>query len=184
MFRIGRYPIFLMLILGMAQAEAASIDTELLGCRDIQSLSERLRCYDTLADEIKRRPRVEVKRDVAGSSQPAATPSPEVVSESRSTVAPEDLFGKTNEDVKEVVRRELDINTVNEIASLVVRTQQNANKEYIVYLENGQVWRQKSKAGSWRIKEGETAIISTASLGSYLMRSSERKKSVRAERLR
>jgi hypothetical protein len=95
-------------------------------------------------------------------------------------VNPEDLFGKADDELK----RELEIDTVDKIASEVTQVKIAPNKEYVVYLANGQVWRQKDKIGKWRIKVGERAIIEKATLGSFLMRSDARKRSVRAERLR
>ena len=174
------------------QATAADLRSELSQCRGIQSLAQRLQCYDRVVDGL---PEVNVTSTV---SSPASKPAPAVARPAESSnptrqassptpaekVKPEELFGKSDVEVKEVVARKLEIETVDQISSKVTRIQISPSKEYVVYLENGQVWRQKDDAGKWRIKVGETAIISKAALGSFLMKSDARKKSVRAERLR
>jgi hypothetical protein len=107
-----------------------------------------------------------------------------VQSEPVEEIKAEELFGKSAEQVKEAVNKQLEVKDVDQISSKVTRISINTSKEYVVYLENGQVWRQTNKPGKWRIKVGETAVISKAYLGSYLMKSDARKKSVRAERIR
>lgn len=174
---------------------AADLTGELSRCRGIDSLSQRLACYDRIVDGL---PEVNVTSTVqptapaptAKTSSAAAASKSQAPVESKpsqpepAAAKPEELFGKSNAEVQEVVAKKLEIETVDQIASKVKRIQISPSKEYVVYLENGQVWRQKDKPGKWRIKVGETAIISKASFGSFLMKSDARKKSVRAERLR
>ena len=200
---------FLVLVLMSAwagQATAADLRADLAQCRGIQSLAQRLQCYDRLVDsqpEInvtstvvpKQAPKTtqtqptprDDQRSTASNKQPLTAQSAPVKTPAlpaNDKVKPEELFGKSDVEVKEVVSRELEIKSVDQISSRVTRIQISPSQEYVVYLENGQVWRQKNKAGKWRIKVGETAIISKAMLGSFLMKSDARKKSVRAERLK
>jgi len=190
----------IILLLTTGHASAAELRTELAKCRQIGSLALRLQCYDRLVDGGSEISSPEVSSTATSVDQVAPvssnTPiiSPAVVSQTSATpapkseaverVEPEELFGKSAEEVKQAVSKKLEIDTVDQISSKVARVQINASQEYVVYLENGQVWKQKDKAGKWRIRVGETAIISTAILGSYMMKSDARKKSVRAERLR
>lgn len=173
------------------QAHAADIRPELEKCRAMDSMAYRLQCYDELVDGLResgisthvpdpvapaRSPVVAQPAAPATTTRPTA---PQAVIE-QEKVNPEDLFGKADDELK----RELEIDTVDKIASEVTQVKIAPNKEYVVYLANGQVWRQKDKIGKWRIKVGERAIIEKATLGSFLMRSDARKRSVRAERLR
>ena len=201
---MSRIPFALIILLLMTgHASAADLRTDLAKCRVIGSLALRLQCYDRLVDGGPEVSNPEISSTTASTdpvspapsvapaaastpvavvSQPSATPAlrPEVIER----VEPEELFGKSAEEVKQAVSKKLEIDTLDQISSKVSRVQINASQEYVVYLENGQVWKQKDKAGKWRIKVGETAIISSALLGSYMMKSDARKKSVRAERLR
>jgi hypothetical protein len=196
---------FFMFVSGAASA--AGLQAELNYCRGIQSLALRLQCYDRLVDGVPRISESSTVRSSESVKSPespsvsttipstatpsvaaptVAAPSKQVVTKSTPApkIKPEELFGKSQADVDKAVNRKLEIENVDQISSQVTRIQINSSKEYVVYLENGQVWRQKDKPGKWRIKVGETAIISKAYLGSYLMKSDARKKSVRAERIR
>lgn len=191
--------IFVLLLGFGSDTFGAELRSELAQCRGIASLALRLQCYDRVVDgspagnvEMTVSPAIitpaiqqpvastpELTKPVTAQKAPARVVSPE-----STKVKPEELFGKSGAEVAEAVSQELKIDSVDQIASKVIRIQINSTQEYVVYLENGQVWKQKDKAGKWRIKVGETAIISKASLGSFLMKSDARKKSVRAERLR
>lgn len=196
------------MLFGSQSVSAADIKSELDTCRSVESLARRLQCYDNLVDGLGASGLSTVIPDRVVTEKPRNAPSApavlmpansnqsvQVASEVKVTnqvaparqktkVAGEDLFGKRENEVKEAVSRELEIASVDQISSEVTRVQLTSEQEYVVYLANGQVWRQKSKAGKWRIKVGEKAVISEATLGSYLMKSDARKKSVRAERLR
>lgn len=193
-------PLAFFLFLFPLPSQAKDIGPELAKCRAIESLAFRLQCYDELVDGLE-------KSGVSAVvPEPVAPPAPQVVQPAptpRSTPAntgnvsepvvsqrpqpneqtvskAEQLFGKGEEEVK----KELEVTSVDQISSEVTQVRLAPNKEYVVYLKNGQVWRQKDKVGKWRIKVGERAVITKATLGSYLMRSDARKRSVRAERLR
>jgi hypothetical protein len=195
---MSRILIAVLLFIWASQSVADDLRSGLSQCRGIQSLAQRLQCYDRLVDKL---PEIEVTSTVAPAASdanqktqpvvPSARPAVQQPSKPVAPVAvapeqvkPEELFGKSDSELKEVVERKLEIASVDEISSKVVRIQISSSKEYVVYLENGQVWRQKDDAGKWRIKVGETATISKAALGSFLMKSDARKRSVRAERLK
>lgn len=182
--------------------QAKDIGPELQKCRAIDSLAYRLQCYDQLVDGLGQSGVSTVLPEpvvaptaptVAAPSAPRTTTPAETGNVSTpvtQSVAPqqrssqvsqaEALFGKGEEAVK----KELEVDSIDQIASEVTQVRVAPDKAYVVYLENGQVWRQKDKIGQWRIKVGERAIITKATLGSYLMKSDARKRSVRAERLR
>jgi hypothetical protein len=195
---VQRLALATILIAASLHANGADIRSELDSCRSIQGLGLRLQCYDQLVDSIAASGISTVVPDQVTPVEPTFVSAPVPVRPSVLTpatsaveaadqkikVAPEELFGKSAQEVEEAVSRELDIESVDEISSEVTRVRINQAGEYIVYLANSQIWRQKDKVGKWRIKVGETAIVSKAALGSFRMKSNTRKKSVRAERLR
>tara|TARA_R110002072_G_scaffold59158_5_gene150772 strand:+ start:47316 stop:47945 length:630 start_codon:yes stop_codon:yes gene_type:complete len=194
-FHIGgfmsRFLVAVLFFAWFTHASAADLQTGLAQCRGIQSLALRLQCYDRLADGLPALPISSTSAKTASAALGSKTPITDnktteavVARPAPAKVAPEEMFGKSESEVQEVVSRELEIESIDQISSKVTRISISPTNEYVVYLENGQVWRQKDKPGKWRIKVGETAIISKAYLGSYLMKSDARKKSVRAERLR
>ena len=201
-----------VLLLGLGvQVQAADIGPELAKCRAVESLALRLQCYDALVDGLAASgvstvlpepvkpeapvvsrpvPAVPNQPSVATSQPVTRTPvqTPAQASAAQPSGAPqidaEDLFGKGAEDIQKTVSKNLEIEDLEQISSKVTQVRVAPNDELVVYLENDQVWRQKDKARKWRINVGETAVITKATLGSYLMKAEARKRSVRAERLR
>ncbi len=188
-----------LLSVGM-HVSAEDIRPELDKCRSIESLAYRLQCYDQLVDGLHQSglstvvpdapapsvgPQIPQSTQQVSSAPGAPSTSVAVTASSKSKQeTAEDLFGKSGDEVKKVVARELEVDSVDRIESEVTQVRIAPNQEYVVYLANGQVWRQKDKIGKWRIKVGERALISKAALGSYMMKSDQRKRSVRAERIR
>jgi hypothetical protein len=179
---------------GVVQAAPATLESKLLKCRQVQDLSARLVCFDILADGLvdSRSPKhasaqqpnpvaavAEPQPPVAATAAVSVPTAGTVVKNADKDIDLESLFGKTSEQVNQ----KLEIDELQQIRSRVVRTEQTPAREYIVYLENGQVWRQKSNRGAWRIKEGATAVISSAFLGSFKMRVEGKNQSVRATRI-
>jgi len=177
-----------------AQASASDLESRLLKCRPLSSVASRVNCYDQIADSYTRRDEVAQTQEVQSSVQAPVVisttvhpkPHPEPTTPATSTdkaIQPEELFGKPEKTVNEIVKKKLEIRAINQIRSPVVKVQQNHAKEFIVLLENGQTWKQKGDGGSWRISKGEVAVISKALFGSFLMRVEGRKKSIRAVRV-
>lgn len=177
-----------------AQASASDLESRLLKCRSLSSVASRVDCYDQIADSFTRGDEVAQTDEVQSSAQapvvisttvhpkPQREPNTPATSADKA-IQPEELFGKPEKTVNEIVKKKLEIPAINQIRSLVVKVQQNHAKEFIVLLENGQTWKQKGDGGSWRVSKGEVAVISKALFGSFKMRVEGRKKSVRAERV-
>ena len=206
--RLKRALAVLLLGLGI-QVQAADIGPDLAKCRSIESLALRLQCYDVLVDGLAQsgvstvlpepvRPAAPLASQPvpASSNQPSVATSQPVNQQGQVMAQPvtqapvqpeidaEDLFGKGAEDIQETVAKNFNVKNLDQISSKVTQVRVAPNYELVVYLENGQVWRQKDKVRKWRINVGETAVISKASLGSFLMKAESRNRSVRAERLR
>jgi hypothetical protein len=178
-----------LLALSSLHASASDIESRILDCSIITNNESRISCYDQIADglsKVKDAPeRLETESSQAKTS-PSDPVQPQTVAPvaTEKTTEPEALFGKSNEAVDEVVREKLKIESLDQIRSPVVKVQSDYADKLIVFLENDQVWKQKEASASWRIKVGEVAVISKASFGSFLMKAENRKKSIRAERLR
>lgn len=177
-----------------AQASASDLESRLLKCRSLSSPVSRVSCYDKIADSFARGDKVAQTDEVESSMQAPAIISTTVHPEPRpepttpattadKAIQPEELFGKPEKTVNEIVKKKLEIPAINQIRSPVVKVQQNHAKEFIVLLENGQTWKQKGDGGSWRIRKGEIAVISTALFGSFMMKVEGQNKSVRAVRV-
>ena len=184
------FALTLLFIASTLQASANDTESRLLDCRTIGNKGSRISCYDQIADSISApisKSATPENEPIPVETSPVKPPVENQVDQpiaSEKTTEPEALFGKSDEAVDEVVKEKLKIESLSQIRSPVVKVQPNHVDELIVYLENGQVWKQKGDGGTWRIKVGEILVISKASLGSFLMKAENRKRSIRAERLR
>jgi len=173
-------------------SETTFTSDQLLECRLIPEISARVECYDGIVDSLRNdvleenRQTVSTDNAHADSSQRVPTNQPDSTEQVKTgqKIEAEDLFGKDRAARQELVQKELDIKSIDQIKSLVVKAERSAQKLYIVYLENGQVWKQKKGYGSWRIKQGDVVVITTASMGSFRMRIDGKNKSVGAKRLK
>ncbi len=180
------------------QLQVADIEAELLQCRGIGSIEERVVCYDRIVDSIapaENVPSGNQTETITEQSEPPihqpetipvpAKPAPASQTPARTqAITPEELFGQSSQQVNALVQEKLELESIDQIKSLAIKVQLNAVGEYVVYLDNGQVWQQKDDVGTWRIKQGDTAIITKAALGSYMMKVQGRNKGVRATRLK
>jgi uncharacterized protein (UPF0210 family) len=182
---------------------ASEITDPLLDCRAITLGASRVECYDGIVDSLKSNlPEKDVQEAISVDSETesetesatenAIIDQPVPVKQSNNTqleatdkkIEAEDLFGKDNTTTQALVEKELDIKSIDRIKGLVVKADRTAQKIYIVYLENGQVWKQKKGYGSWRVKQGDVVVVKKASMGSFRMSIDGENKSVGATRLR
>ncbi len=105
-----------------------SDDDGILRCASLDDAQERLACYDGLTDREASTPDLD--------ALPAAASAPPAVTTPSSAVPPDDFGSESlarkddDEDVPVVVR--------------VNRCTKDAFKDYLFYLEGGQVWKQVS----------------------------------------
>lgn len=161
----------------MAGAHAAD-GTSPQQCADIGDDLERLACYD----RIFRAPAVTAPAGtgaastavgsasatrVATAAEPGVAPAAAAAGPSAST--PQDDFGLTEAAkqarLPEESRKELPESVSGKVAKLARRPA----GEFIVTLENGQVWTQLQVDPRARIAVGDTVTIKKAALGSYLL---------------
>lgn len=139
---------------------ALRADETLLECRQIETVAERVACYDDFVD----------------SHLPTDSIQADVVPDARS------LFGTSDADAKLLVETSLDIEQISEIEAIVTDVQKTATRKFIVSLDNGQTWRQLD-GQRLSIMSGDAVIVRKASLGSYLLEKQSGSRSIRVTRL-
>ena len=127
-----------------------------LACRQEANAERRLACYDREAERL----------------DPAAKPA-----------TPEDRFGRPAFERKELVRREQETRSLEELKATVTGISRRADGLLTMTLDNGQGWAQKRPDTAFRVAIGDTVRIEPASMGSFLMSSPE-KRSTRVTRLK
>lgn len=148
-------------------AEAVNIER----CRALNQSAERLLCYDTLFPRVP-----------ASSGRPAPQPVPAGPPEhsndqglrtpAASGQPPEDAirtfgFSGTRE------RAAAHLSVIEHVSATVTELHHESDGRFVVYLDNGQVWRQ-IETDSWAPpRQGEGVTIRRAALGSYMLETVE-----------
>lgn len=130
-------------------AEAASIER----CRALNESAQRLLCYDTLF------PRVSPS---SGSSAPQPLPA----APTASGQAPDDAiqtFGLNGARER----------AIKGVSATVTELHHEPDGRFVVYLDNGQVWRQIETDDWAPPRKGERVRIRRAALGSYMLETAE-----------
>ncbi len=162
---------------------ASEISDRLLDCRAIAEVESRVKCYDAMTDSLM--PEAPEKQTNADNKSVSTNIPVDVqIPETIRKIEAEDLFGKDRLEKQEIVLKELDLKSIDQIRSLFVKAVKNAQKFHVVYLENGQVWQQKKGYTYWRVKRGDVLVITNGSMGSFRMSVDGKNKSVGAKRLK
>ena len=146
----------LLLLLTICHAALAD-EAALTQCRKIESIEDRVACYDDFVDS----------HYVAQDGQ-----KPDAQS----------LFGTTDAEAKRIVETTLDIEQIDHIAATVAAVKSSASRKMTIALDNGQTWRQLDSERLY-LKNGEAVIIRKASLGSYLLEKQSGSRSIRVKRV-
>lgn len=155
----------------VAQAsQAQELPPALRECRSEKADARRLACYDREVDAWKRSGK-------PGAETAAATPV-------TAPPASDDRFGY--EDVQSRERRDRDRNESDvrdELVSVVTGISRRPDGAFLVTLENGQLWGEKSPDPDFRLRIGDRARIKRTPLGSYFLYGNS-SRSARVTRLR
>ena len=150
-------------------AFAQSLPPSVVACASEKDSLARLVCFD---------------REVAKYSQPAArvaptpTPPPTVAAPARPVVATPPAAASSNHDdfgSNAIVERKRDEGkkpeerAPNEMHAAISRVATKPYGEFILTLDNGQVWEQLEHSETFLIKEGDGVVIRKAKLGSFLL---------------
>lgn len=132
-------------------------DLELIACRQIEDVAERVVCYDEFVDS---------RFPVVSSAVPDA----------------QSLFGTDDAEAKRIVETTLAIEQIDRIEATVADVRDSSGSKMVVFLDNGQTWRQLDNK-SLHLESGDAVVVREASLGSYLLEKKSGSRSIRVRRL-
>jgi len=169
--------ILLGLVAAQIPAQALFADefiniSEFKECRAMKGKSERLLCYDTIADGgiFNEEKLQQVQVETFGGK------SMKLTEDSQVSKGSED-----SEDKRVIKEREPDI-TIDNLNVMVVRVQKDSSGIYYFQTSDGQVWKQVNR-GTWSSEVPFEANIKAGALGSFFMEN-EGGKSTRIKRVR
>lgn len=176
--RIYCLPILLGVCFSMqmnSPARAQESDLEaVLKCDEIEEPADRLKCFDTVVEALKQKG-VQAGSDVASAQeQPSETPPPV------QQPTPEELFGdpppppKPRRPARAEAREAAPVEPekperLNEITSGVRRFWKNNDGDYVIVLENGQIWQALDASRLSIPDDPVEATVKRALFGGYRM---------------
>lgn len=167
-------PIFVIFAAQLTvSASAQGLPDELAGCRALAGNDERLACYDAFADR-QSAPVAPESEAVESTAAVALVPAAERLSQ-------EELFGLTGEEVKRTYEEAAGQQELKELSATVTDVQPAGPGRIIVWLDNGQVWRQ-TDSPTLKIKVGGRVIIRKAAFGSFKMKKEDENATMRVRR--
>lgn len=178
-----RFPSFIILLAllvtpGLSQAETLAQAVE--KCRIVSNSLKRLVCYDKLAqraNNLEDSDLVEfyAQRPIA-QTPPGGQTRPGVPQRTPSqSSSPESDFGL------EMQKQQQKNEDTSEITAVVGKVEKAPKGKLIITLEDGQVWRQ-TDGGDYRLKSGDTIIISRGAIGSFYLKKYDANKRIRVKR--
>jgi hypothetical protein len=209
-----RYWILAGVFLALPVAAAEDLSAAIAACRAEQDAAARLECYDRQADRLNERAASAAAAPVtpaaaatpgaeaavagatvaaaATSASPAAS-APAAQSAATGTAAakavtPEEQFGygagamaRADTDQK---KEEAAKTALNEIVATVTQVSTRQRGEFVVTLDNGQVWAQKAPESNVRVKVGDQVRIKSGALNSYMLSLTRSDRTTRVTRVR
>src|SRR5262245_28248988 len=173
--RSGRVTIASLALLAAAHALGATPDAA-RACAAIESDAERLACYDKVfRAPVTPDPQASAARPAA--TTPAATSAP--AAETAAPPAKTPVAGKAADDFgySEAQRTEQarasapdPQEALKELHARIVELKQQPRGEYVMTLDNGQVWSQKSTDWKVVLAVGDEIVIRRGVSNSYRMR--------------
>lgn len=168
------------LLLLASQAHANLNVDALQACSMIENNAKRLTCYDKImgveankpAKQLEQKPATPIAATTSQAATASAQPAkPTPAAQPAETAQSE--FGLEHK-VKE--------NVGDELVGVVASVKQSRHNGLTITLENGQVWRQIG-SDSFKIKSGDTIVISRAMFNSFLMKKQGQNRSIRVKRV-
>ncbi len=163
-------------------AVAEELADEVRRCAAISGDAERLACYDGLSRGVSDAVVVDASQSSASTKSPsaAATAAPTATASG----AAEREFGARGELAREleeergVTRPE----KLEQLAARVTEFSRLPRGEFIVKLDNGQVWAQKEPKPRLTLKPGDSVVLAAGALGSFWLSANDQR--VRVARVR
>lgn len=125
-------------------------------CRAEHDDTRRLACFDRAAAALP------ADAKLSAAPAPAAPPPPQLT--------PEERFGYRGQVAREELdRRKAEEAALEELTARITRVGAQGSGDFVITLDNGQVWAQVPTGRPERLKVDETVTIRRASLGSYML---------------
>ncbi len=154
--------------------KGSELASDVLQCLKIQQTVSRLQCYDSIAQKLQVQPVVVTEQATTTAIPAEQMPVQAHVSPQAATAPqPESQFGLKQKDPSELL---------GSISGKVVSVDETGLKKLEILLDNQQLWRQQD-AERVDVRTGDTCIIRSGSLKSFLMECERRKKSFRVRRV-
>ena len=161
------------LAVGQVDADA------LRACIAEKNDARRLACYDqAMGGRAQPSAAAPVAAASAAAEPKLATPEPKVATPEPKVAAPAATGAGPDAEAKfgyrgAIARKDLDEQSQRDsgndrIEAAIVEIERRARGEFVLTLDNGQVWAQKA-ADSSRVKAGDRVTIKKASFGSFLL---------------
>jgi hypothetical protein len=139
---------------------------KLAACAAIQDSAQRLTCFDQLAQAPP----------VPAQPAAAATPPPLALTSEDKTSQPARAAVATQSLGEDDLRKKADATAAKEaVHATISRLSTVGTSSYMVYLDNGQVWRHDDSYQGSFLHTGDAVTITRAALGSYRMTRDESK---------
>lgn len=178
-----------VLILTAGAAQADELYDELVICRGLPSEDARVLCYDAAVDRSRQK----------GGPRPAPAATPPPVSPAATTpaavepaaaaasgagaasISQEELFGQDSDEVQRTVEEATGNESIDSLSAQVTGLQDSGYEKVLITLDNGQAWQQ-IETSKLRLKVGDEVEIERAALGSFMLRKTGSKRSMRVSR--
>ena len=162
--------IFTLLALSTAPlALAQQLPPALIACAIEKKDKVRLECFDREVARV-----VQGAAAVAPTQSSSAQPASAAAAVAATPPAPApasevDEFGLSGELARKRREERKEKPAPTELRAAVSRVSKKPYGEYVIELDNGQVWEQPEKKSSFEIKPGDTIRITPGAMGSYFM---------------
>lgn len=147
----------LIVLSASAQAAEEQMVERVAKCRSITTAAERLACFDRAAESVD----PSVARSESERAFADAEDTPEEFGTRGSAIA--------KKRAEEQKAQSPDVTAIEGVVTALTRA---PHGEWVVTLNNGQVWRQKQAQTTFVLKVGEAVSIKRGALGSYRMTNS------------
>jgi hypothetical protein len=167
----------LILLSAGAAAAAQGLPPELRRCMAEKADAARLACFDREAARLESGAAPAAAATTAsGAAAAAAASAP--------PLTPEQRFGLRGEVARETLEREKAAKQeLEKLEARVTAVATGPTGDWVVTLDNGQVWGQVPSGTRYTIRVGDAVTIAPAALGSYML-TGESGRSVRVRRRR
>lgn len=154
--------------------KGSELASDVLQCLKIQQTVSRLQCYDSIAQKLQVQPVVVTEQATTTAIPAEQMPvQAHVLPQAATAPQPESQFGLKQKDPSELL---------GSISGKVLSVDETGLKKLEILLDNQQLWRQQD-AERVDVRTGDTCIIRSGSLKSFLMECERRKKSFRVRRV-